>query len=174
MASTKTTARDLFLPGSGRQFAEERVEPVLRHVRRGCSSAVTTDVVVVRGLAHLEAAAQLVLLLGLHQLGGLGVRDVLLLLPLGAAVLEPYFHLETRGSNRLHTFKGLVQLHSTRTDSYVEGRNQAGKISPILTCCSVTLRSLAMSALSEDERYFLFSNIFSSSNICRPVNVVRT
>ena len=31
----------------------------------------------------------------LHQLGGLRVGDVLLLLPFGSPVLEPYFHLET-------------------------------------------------------------------------------
>ena len=84
-------------PCGGGQFAEERVEAVLRHVRRGRPSAV---VVVGRthGLPRLEvdttaAAVQLVLLLGLHQLGGLGVRNVLLLLPLGAPVLKPYLNL---------------------------------------------------------------------------------
>ena len=43
-----------------------------------------------------------------------------------------------------------------------------------LTCCSVTFSNLAISVRSEDDKYFLFSNIFSSSNICRPVKVVRT
>jgi hypothetical protein len=38
----------------------------------------------------------------------------------------------------------------------------------------VTFSNFAKSALSDDERYFLFSNIFSSSKICLPVNVVRT
>ena len=42
------------------------------------------------------------------------------------------------------------------------------------TCCSVTLRSLDMSALSEEDKYFFVSNIFSSSKIWRPVKVVRT
>ena len=80
-------------PCGGGQFAEERVEPVLRHVRRGRPSAV----VVVGILRSLEVTivTQLVLLLGLHQLGGLGVGNVLLLLPLGPAVLKPYLHLET-------------------------------------------------------------------------------
>ena len=43
-----------------------------------------------------------------------------------------------------------------------------------LTCCSVTFNILAISALSVDDRYFLSSNIFSNSKICRPVNVVLT
>ena len=47
-------------------------------------------------------------------------------------------------------------------------------LSTILTCCSVTFNNLAISLRSEDDKYFLFSNIFSSSNICRPVKVVRT
>ena len=43
----------------------------------------------------------------------------------------------------------------------------------ILTCCWVTWRLVAISALSAEERYFLLSKLFSSSNICLPVNVVR-
>ena len=81
-------------PRGGGQFAEERVEPVLRHVRRGRPSAVVV-VGLLRSLEVAAAAIQLVLLLGLHQLGGLGVGNVLLLLPLGPAVLKPYLHLET-------------------------------------------------------------------------------
>lgn len=41
-----------------------------------------------------------------------------------------------------------------------------------LTCVSVTFRRLASSALSLAERYFFTSNCFSSSKICRPLNVV--
>lgn len=41
------------------------------------------------------------------------------------------------------------------------------------TCVSVTLSSDAISALSADDKYFFCSNCFSSSNIWRPVNVVR-
>lgn len=41
------------------------------------------------------------------------------------------------------------------------------------TWVSVTLSSLAMSARSLELRYFFSSNCFSSSKICRPVNVVR-
>lgn len=41
------------------------------------------------------------------------------------------------------------------------------------TCVSVTLSSLAISERSEEERYFLISNCFSSSKICLPVKVVR-
>lgn len=37
----------------------------------------------------------------------------------------------------------------------------------------MTPKSLAMSDRSDDDRYFFSSNCFSSSNICRPVNVVR-
>ena len=43
----------------------------------------------------------------------------------------------------------------------------------ILTCCCVTFRFDAISALSADERYFLLSKLFSSSKICFPVKVVR-
>lgn len=43
----------------------------------------------------------------------------------------------------------------------------------VLTCVSVTLSNLAISALSLEERYFLISNCFSSSKICLPVKVVR-
>ncbi|KFM64548.1 hypothetical protein X975_10821, partial [Stegodyphus mimosarum] len=42
----------------------------------------------------------------------------------------------------------------------------------IFTCVSVTFKSLAISVLSLEERYFLISNCFSNSKICRPVKVV--
>ena len=38
----------------------------------------------------------------------------------------------------------------------------------MITCVSVTDKSLARAVLSEDERYFLISNCFSNSNICFP------
>lgn len=42
----------------------------------------------------------------------------------------------------------------------------------IFTCVSVTPRSLAISARSDEDRYFFSSNCFSSSKIWRPVKVV--
>jgi len=42
-----------------------------------------------------------------------------------------------------------------------------------LTCVSVTLRSFAISARSDEDRYFFTSNCFSNSKIWRPVKVVR-
>lgn len=42
----------------------------------------------------------------------------------------------------------------------------------LLTWVSVTFNSFAISALSLEDRYFFISNCFSSSKICRPVNVV--
>lgn len=43
----------------------------------------------------------------------------------------------------------------------------------IITCVSVTLSNLAISDRSLELKYFFTSNCFSSSNIWRPVNVVR-
>jgi len=43
----------------------------------------------------------------------------------------------------------------------------------LFTCVSVTPNIFAISDRSDDERYFFSSNCLSSSNICRPVNVVR-
>jgi len=43
----------------------------------------------------------------------------------------------------------------------------------IVTCVSVTPSSAAILARSLNDKYFFCSNCFSSSKICRPVNVVR-
>lgn len=87
--------------------------------------------------------------LRLHDAGRLRVGDVLHLLPFRPAVLEPNFDL-------------IMSVKMTVKWEW-----------PTFTCCWVTWRLVAISALSAEERYFLVSKLFSSSNICLPVKVVR-
>ena len=93
--------------------------------------------------------------LRLHNAGRLRVGNVLGLLPFRPAVLEPNFDLI-----------GNMSVNIT-----VKSSARLGEVN--FTCCWVTWRLVAMSALSAEERYFFVSKLFSSSNICLPVKVVR-
>lgn len=64
----------------------------------------------------------------------------------------------------------IIKQWNDDVESFLSLRRYAYQI---FTCVSVTVNNVAISARSVDDRYFLSSNFFSSSNICLPVNVVR-
>lgn len=104
---------------------------------------------------------------GLLALLRLPVLLLLLLLGLAAST----WPLESRCESRMRAFlcscASAFDMFSCFFHFVLRFWNQ------IFTCVSVTFSRVAISALSLEDKYFFCSNCFSSSNICRPVNVVR-